>query len=930
MLSRRWTVWAGLWLFCALSSQALGQTLSFLDESGALTSIYAERTRVYVQVTDPAANVSPARDTVQVRLSTALGGDVEIVTLTETGTSTGIFRGDVPFAQKGGASQPGVLETDTLREPPYGRDTISADYDNGAATGTASLVGSILKLLDRFGRPATRFAMGEPILIRAVAPLRNQYAWFPEQVSFHLTAGNGSDDESVYLTETGGDTGVFEGSFPATGNPPVLSNGVLETAPGQRVQAMLQDFDLPTVSQADATMAASSVELMDAQGKPATFYLESTRAYVSVFDSAANLNPSVRDTTTVQMTADLSGDQETLALQETGPSTGIFAGSIPLRHGASWLGNGTLETVASSSAPYRFDTVRATHTDGAGSSTDAVDTIGSITSFRDGYGNEVTSYAAGARVYLQVEDHNADNPGFFDTVSAAVQSPGSGDSEGITLVETGRNTGIFEGSIPTATRAGGSGDGVLTAQNGQTILGRHVDTNNVLASGAQAAIQSFDVRFIEATGEPTQVLVEDGTARVRVIGPAANANPNLAETVTVHLQTLYSQDQEDLTLTETGLNTGVFEGSIRLNYATSGTPYNSMLDTGRNSNMSLQPDEVTATFGDASATAHMVGSRVWFIDDYGRIATSFPVGANVGVRVEKPALNNPGHWDQIYNFEIDVRDGNLTRSYYLNLNETGPDSGVFEGTIPSSTVDSGLNVIRGAPGLTMQAISPGAFSSSWATASAVFTGGQVLFVDAQGQGASVYMAGTRAYVRVIDHQRAGTVAVTLTSEVTGDLETLTLAETSAGSGVFAGSIGLYKTGAGLPGNGVLETGEQSSPVHVFDTLHASYTDSAGGASSATATTLGYRVWFLDAYGNVVTSYPQGARVYVRIEWHDFLNPSAVDSLSVRLQSASGDLEYLQAAETGRDTGIFEGSIPLDSSGAVSTGDGRLQAPPGAW
>src|SRR5437763_12054517 len=138
------------------------------------------------------------------------------------------------------------------------------------------------------------------------------------------------------------------------------------------------------------------------------------------------------------------------------------------------------------------------------------------------------------------------------------------------------------------------------------------------ASGA------FDIRFIEATGEPALVLVEDGTARVRVTGPAANANPNLAETVTVHLQTVYSQDQEDLTLTETGPDTGVFEGSIRLNYAYSGTPYDGTLDTGRNSSPPFQPDEVTATFAGASATAHVVGSRIWFIDDFGRIATSLP------------------------------------------------------------------------------------------------------------------------------------------------------------------------------------------------------------------------------------------------------------------------------------------------------------------
>src|SRR4029077_3705242 len=98
----RWTAWVGLCLFFAWSSQALGQTLSFLDESGAPTSVYAERTRVYLQVADPVANVSPGKGTVQGRLAPALGGDGELVTLTETGTSSGIFRGDVALAQKGG------------------------------------------------------------------------------------------------------------------------------------------------------------------------------------------------------------------------------------------------------------------------------------------------------------------------------------------------------------------------------------------------------------------------------------------------------------------------------------------------------------------------------------------------------------------------------------------------------------------------------------------------------------------------------------------------------------------------------------------------------------------------------------------------------------------------------------------------------------
>ncbi|HEY2295320.1 MAG TPA: hypothetical protein VGM86_31850, partial [Thermoanaerobaculia bacterium] len=661
MSRSRWTALVGFLLFCALSSQALGQTLSLLDENGAPASGYVEKTRVYVRVTDPAANVSAGQDVVEVRLSTALGGDVELVTLTETGASTGIFRGDIALGQKGSTPQPGVLETDVVHVPPYGRDTISADYGNGAATATASLVGSLTRFLDGYGHPATSFALGETIFIRAVAPLRSDPNYVDD---FYAQVTAGSDQVSVDLRETGVDTGIFEGSVATSGSSPVSGNNVLEAAPGQTAQTTVLDPDNPTSSQASATLAASGVELIDAQGNPATFYLESSRAYVRVRDFAANLNPSARDTVTAQMTADLSGDQETVTLQETGTSTGIFEGSVPLRRGPGVPGNGSLETTATSSAPYRFDTVHATHADGAGNSTDAVDMIGSLTFLLDGYGNEVTSYAAGARIYLQVEDHNFDDPSRFDTVPATVQSPGSGDAEAITLVETGRGTGIFAGSIPTRTSSSGSGDGVLTVQPGQTILAQHVDANNVLASGAQAAVQSFDIRFIEATGEPTVELVEGGMARVRVTGPAANFNPNLAETVTVHLQTLDSQDQEDLTLTETGPDTGVFEGSIRLNNALSGTPYNGILDTGNDYPQSpTHLDEVTATFAGAVATAHMIGSRVWFIDDYGRITTSFPVGANVGVRVEEPAIDNPGGTDLINYFRIDVQDGNFTNTY---------------------------------------------------------------------------------------------------------------------------------------------------------------------------------------------------------------------------------------------------------------------------
>ncbi|PYQ59813.1 MAG: hypothetical protein DMF53_18175, partial [Acidobacteria bacterium] len=759
-----------------------------------------------------------------------------------------------------------------------------------------------------------------------VAPLRNTSPYGADQISFQLTVGNGSDAEWIYLWETGSDTGVFETSLLTTGNPPVQGDGVLEAAQGQAVQAIVWDSDVPTFSQADATMAASSVELIDAQGKPALFYLESTRAYVRVRDTAADLNPSVRDTTTVQMTADLAGDQETVTLQETGTSTGVFEGSVPLRRGPGVPGNGSLETTATSGAPYRFDTIHAVHADGAGNSTDAVDTIGSITLFLDGYGNEVTSYVAGARVYLRVEDHNFDDPSRFDTVTVTVQSPGSGDAETIRLVETGPGTGIFEGSIPTRTSASGSGDGVLAVQPGQTILAQHVDANNVLASGAQAAVQASDIHFIDDAGRPTAEVLLNGTARVRVVSPADNHSSTAVETLTVQVSSRYKLDVETVTLTETGRDTGVFEGAISL-LSTQGNaiPGNGVLETKYSGYFDPNPEELTALFGGYSATAQVIASRIVFIDDLGRETATFPVGTNVGVRVIEPASNNPGWYDLLNNVELRVQGGS---TYYLNLNETGKDTGVFEGRIPSSS--SGSSGIPAAPGTIIKAVRTDPFTFQMVTAQATFTGGRVLFVDAQGQPASVFLESTRTYVRVVDpganHNGAvaESVTVQITTAIWSDQESLTLQETGPNTGVFEGSIPMRITGPTVLGNGILETGAGNGPPVHYDTLEASYTDSGGLPETATASTLGYRVWFLDAAGNVVTSYVPGARVYVRLEDHNFNNPSRIDFNTVELTSSNGDHEFLDVNETGLDTGIYEGSIPLEFA-AATTEDGRLQA-----
>ena len=922
-MSRRATLFVICSLFTILSfspfsSQAWGQgLLEFLDERGAATTTYVEGSRVFVRLTAAWANTSPGVDDAPVLLTTSRAGDMEYVTVTETGPSTGVFRGSIPLAP-GSTTQPGVLETAADPNPPHDRDTIEARFDGNAVTATASMAGSRTWFLDGNGQVRQSFAVGERVHVRVADSLRNDPndPSVPDAFQITVAVPAVGDQEVVELLETGIDTGIFEGSVATTNGGSSPGDGVIGTPPGQAIEAVHLDADLPTSSRADATMAASHAELVDAQGRPAEYYLESARVYVRVVDHVSD-SPGVFDTVQVSLQADISGDQELLTLQETAPSSGVYQGSMELRRGPGLLGNGTLETHIDG-PPYHFDTVRAT----SGTSTDAVEMIGSLTSFVDAYGNEVAAYPVGVAVRVRVEDHNFNNPSAFDTVGVTVSSPATGDAEGLSLLEVAKDSGIFEGALPTqGSTPANSSDGFLQVQVGEDVEAMHVDVDGVLASGDRARIEFASISFVDEAGRPTAELLENGTARVRVISLGGNGNPGQVDGLLVLLRSLRTGDEEEVPLAETGPDTSIFEGTIQLSYSVSASQGNGLLETGNPP--PYLGDEVTASYGPYSATARTVGARVVFIDGFGRETTAFPIGSRVRVRVTDPSRNSPTNRDQsfvtLYACQSDQESFQLT--------ETGFNTAVFEGEIPSAAQSPSNNdgTLQGLESCPIEALYSNPNSPTVTEALATFTGGEVLFVNAQGQPASVFLEGTRAYLRVVDHGRSGTVTVTVTAGLSGDLELVTLLETT--SGVFTGSIELRSTEPSVPQNGILETSQESGPPHEFETLRAVYEDPSGD-STATASTLNFRVWFIDAYGAVTTTYAQGSRVYVRLEDHNFSDPGQFDRQFLRVLTSGGDEELLELLETGKTTGIYEGSIDLDSANSGGSGDGRLQAGPG--
>ncbi len=262
---------------------------------------------------------------------------------------------------------------------------------------------------------------------------------------------------------------------------------------------------MPTSTQVVATVGESRTLFVTAQGAEAEYYLERSRAYVRVFYDSPFLSSSNVDSINVTATSVNGGDSESFTLEETGPDTDIFTGSIQLGtvYGSPYTNNGVVETQVSG-PPYQFDTLNVVFQGNYGSSSDSVATLGSLTSFLDAYGNETSSYVGGERIYVRVEDQSFNYPFGFETLSATVQSLSTQDAEEVTLNETSRESGVYEGSLESRVGMPPSlYNGRLEVSVGETIQAMHTDSNGLLASGALATIRYAGIAFVDADGRPT-------------------------------------------------------------------------------------------------------------------------------------------------------------------------------------------------------------------------------------------------------------------------------------------------------------------------------------------------------------------------------------------------------------------------------------------
>ena len=191
------------------------------------------------------------------------------------------------------------------------------------------------------------------------------------------------------------------------------------------------------------------------------------------------------------------------------------------------------------------------------------------------------SIKPGDTMSITVTDADLDlDVGSPDQVSATALGKGYGDSQYVTLTETGNNTGIFSGTVTTqfSLVAGSSNDGVITTIAGDSICVSYVDS---LSAFGTTIIRQDTVDVVGGVDGVVSVsyVVQafDGrngvrdTVRVQISDADLDLDVGVAEQVSSTVTNAISGESEGVILTETGVNTGVFQARVPTIAGASGT-----------------------------------------------------------------------------------------------------------------------------------------------------------------------------------------------------------------------------------------------------------------------------------------------------------------------------------------------------------------------
>ena len=823
-------------------------------------------------------------------------GESETITLTEVSGNPGQFTGSVATVYGTTASGnlvDGVFNADAAdvfrinyvdvqRQAGAPAVATATDAIAGGINGTASISGTLV---------------GQPVALEVTdADLVGNGT-----LSVTVTNGTTGEVESVTLVETGASTGVFQANLPtsfSTSSDGNGTNGSINTANGH----------ILTISYNDVLRSNGSTQLVTNNftitgGVDGTTSINATTPGQIISLSVTDADLAGAGTLSVLVTNVTTGETESATLTEVG-ATGVFQASLASVFGTTAGANNDSSLVVQASDTVRIDYVDAIRANGSANQTiSATDTVaGGVTGVVT-----ITGSTVGQPVSLSVNDTDLSGNG---TLQVTVTNTTTSEIETVTLNESGTTPGLFEASLPTAFGATSDGNGTNNSINvtaGHTL---QLDYNDQLI--ANGSTQTTSDVYIPTGGV-------DGTASINApaVGQAIALEVNDADlsgsgTLSVVVTNITSGEVETVTLVETGPATGIFQAGLSSTFAITAGADNSG-DMNIKASDTIQIDYVDAFRADGgtnqtvSATDTVSGGNPATVG-----ITATLVGQPVSLQVDDYDLAGDG------SAVVQITNLDTGETENVTLSETGANTGVFTGSLPTTfgTVSDGDS-----NNASMNADTADVVQITYVDTNTVGGGTQNVTATTSINGGATgvpSISGTSVgqplnlQVSDSDIAGAGTISVTVTNGTTGEIETVTLTETGASTGIFQSSL-LTVFGTVSDGNGA----NGSINLSASDVLTLTYTDTfrtnGSSGNETTNTSLGG-----GTDGAVqITGSSVGQPVTITV---NDLDLAGNGSLTVTVTNpATGEVETVTLTESGTSPGVFTGTLST-THGASSDGN----------
>ncbi len=670
---------------------------------------------------------------------------------------------------------------------------------------------------------------------------------------------------------------------------------------------------------------------------------------ITVTDKDLDTNSNLKETVTVEVKHELTSEREKVTLEETEVDSGEFKGKLKTkREYSSGTSNDGIMYVV------HDDVLEVTYTDAltfdnltnVGMKATAKATENEITPGVTGIIEMESEFTAGGDLDITVTDKDLDtNSSSKESFKIKVVNIDTDELERVTLEETEIDSGKFKGTLQTtySTGRGGDKNGSMNVQYGATLEVTYIDaltseSTTDVERKATAIARADVVGKIEMRPDPFIVGDTVNPLTIRVTDANFNTDGTAKDTVWVDVKNENTDGTEELELTETEISSGIFEAPLATNLGD--VPDTSTSDRKMNAN---HGHVLTASYDSGGETDIFTTAKalVGVIGKVDMTPDPFVTGKLLTITVTDKDLDTDDTLAETFS-EVVVKNNESNEFEYVTLEETGPATGEFKGTLQTNhsgdTGDDEDDIMNVQFGDTLKvtyidAVTDGDDRNVERTATAKAEGGVTGTIDTKPK--PFFKVGGDLIITVTDLDLVGsqTVDVTVTNETETETETVTLDVADAVTGKFEGALET------TPGSdaGTNEDGKMN--VNYGDVLTVTYIDAINSSlkvnSETTATaTAEDRTPGVTGKIELTPNSPNllivETTLTIKVTDADIAGSGEVVVEVTTNRYKDDEREEVTLTEDDNNPGVFVGTIDTTSGDAFDTnpGDGKMNVKPG--